>query len=648
MKDLILKKIQLTNFKGIRNLCVEFDEQMTTISGANGIGKTTIFDAFTWVLFGKDSDDRKQFNIKTLDHLGRAIPRLPHEVIATLQSGEEEITLCRKYNEKWQKKRGAVEEEFTGHEEELFFNDVPCSVKEWKEKIAELCDEQIFKFITNPMYFTSQKPDVQRAMLFRMAGEITDDDIAAGNEDFKDLLRRLSGKTLEELRREILAKKRKLKERIAIIPELIAECERLSPEPVDEVAANAAIAQLQTQLDKVEEELIDKSKQNEGIIKDRERVIIERGKVKEQRINLEYKIQESVTADYRENHTKRVDIAHKITRLERQISDDRAQIIAYEKTIAECHARRNVLIEEWRNINSQQLHFNDKDFVCPTCNRRYEIHEIEGKQNAMIEAFNLKKSELLKDNNELGKANKQRRDNAQLAIIELQHNIALATSDVESLQASMPAEMAEPNARVVIEGNAEWQKLMAKEKELTGKMHEEVPCCDTLSAKAAKQNIIAQIDTEKAKLAQNNVIKTNKARISELEQELRTLNQTLAEIEGVEYTASEFAKAKIEMVERRINGMFSQVTFKMFKEQINGGEVETCEAMVNGVPFADLNNAGKINAGLDIIAAICNAERISAPVFIDNAEAVNNLRKIRSQMVRLVVTNDAELVITRN
>ena len=83
MKDLILKKIQLTNFKGIRNLCVEFDEQMTTISGANGIGKTTIFDAFTWVLFGKDSDDRKQFNIKTLDQSGRAIPRLPHEVTAT-------------------------------------------------------------------------------------------------------------------------------------------------------------------------------------------------------------------------------------------------------------------------------------------------------------------------------------------------------------------------------------------------------------------------------------------------------------------------------------------------------------------------------------------------------------------------------------
>ena len=150
MKQVIIKKLSLLNFKGIRELEINFNESVTSISGRNGSGKTTVFDAFTWLMFGKDSEDRKAFNIKTLDASGKAIEKIPHEVTAIIEVNGETVTLCRRFKEKWVRKRGTATEEFTGHEEERLYNDVPMSVKDWTEKINAICTEETFKFITNP------------------------------------------------------------------------------------------------------------------------------------------------------------------------------------------------------------------------------------------------------------------------------------------------------------------------------------------------------------------------------------------------------------------------------------------------------------------------------------------------------------------
>ena len=252
--------MSLINFKGLRDLTVEFDPALTEIYGRNGIGKTSIFDGFTWLLFGKNSEDRKQFGIKTYDEAGNIIPKLPHEVSAVLLVDGETVTLCRRFNEKWTKKRGSAVEEFVGHEEERLYNDVPCSVKEWNDKIAAICPEQVFKFITNPLYFTAQSVDTQRSMLFRMAGGITDEEIAAGNADFAALLASLTGKTMEEYKKEIAAKKRRLKTEIEAIPERIDERRRDVPEAEDWAALEEELRQKQEALAKVEEQINDASK----------------------------------------------------------------------------------------------------------------------------------------------------------------------------------------------------------------------------------------------------------------------------------------------------------------------------------------------------------------------------------------------------
>lgn len=651
MRTIIIKEIHFVNFKGFRDKTIEFNDTLTSICGDNGTGKTSIFDGFTWLLFGKDSQDRKSFDLKSLDENNVAIPKLPHEVSAVLIVDGETIELCRRFNEKWVKRRGQAEEEFTGHEEERLYNNVPLSLKEWNGKISSLCSEQVFKFITNPFYFTSQKPDVQRAMLFRMAGEISDADIAAGNEDFTALLANLTGKSMEEYKREIQAKKRKIKAEIEAIPDRIDERKRdiasLSEHDYD--AIEKSITEKQKQLADLEAEILDLSKKNEAINKQRMEAVKQLGSLKEKKLRLEFEIEEQVTADYRKAVSKKNEIQSQIATLERNITSYNERLKNFKQTIEDCKAIREKLIKEWKRINAETISFSENDFICPTCKRQLDIDDIEKKQQEMTENFNANKSARLAENNSKGQANKRKIEDAELAIKTTGQDIEKATAEIEALKASEAynIQAEKPDARPAIEANAEYQKLTeeiaAKENELSE--NENAPRLSDEEQRKSISVLKSEIEGLKRILANKDTIRRNNERIAELEAQYKTGAQELAYIEQSEFTIAAFNKARIEAIDKRINELFSLVRFKMFEQQINGGEIETCEAVVNGVPFSGQNNAMRINMGLDIINAICKFEGITAPIFVDNSESINDILPTNSQMIRLVVTRDKELTI---
>ena len=147
------------------------------------------------------------------------------------------------------------------------------------------------------------------------------------------------------------------------------------------------------------------------------------------------------------------------------------------------------------------------------------------------------------------------------------------------------------------------------------------------------------------RLSVSEVAQRDRERIAELEIQMRAQASELARLDGLEFTMSEFSKAKTAMLEEKVNKRFSFVRFKMSEQLINGAETETCTATVDGVPYADLNKAKKTNAGLDIINAICRHMALSAPIFIDNAESVNELLPPPSQQIRLRVTDKCGLSI---
>jgi len=213
MKQITLNQLSLLNFKGIQSLTIDFSNE-TFISGDNGTGKTTIHDAFLWLLFGKDSEGRADFPIKTLDSDNNPIHRLSHEVEGKLIVGEQPITLKKSYSEKWTRRRGSGEEEFSEHKTICFINDVAVSLSEYNQKINTICPEADFKLLTNLFAFPSLSWQDQRKVLIAMAGEIDPQVICVGNNDYLDLIERFRPHGLELYRKMVAARKARSREEL--------------------------------------------------------------------------------------------------------------------------------------------------------------------------------------------------------------------------------------------------------------------------------------------------------------------------------------------------------------------------------------------------------------------------------------------------
>lgn len=663
MKQIILKKMSFVNFKGFRSENFTFNEGVTNFHGRNGAGKTTIFDGFMWLLFGKDSQDRKQFDIKTLDKNGVAIPKLPHEVSAQLLVDGTEVTLTRRFNEKWVKHKGSEEETFEGHEEERLYNGVPCSVRQWKEKIDTICEEGVFKFITNPNYFCTRHESVQREMLMKFAGGVSDSQVAEGNEEFESLIAKITteNKTLEEYKRELASLRKNTKAESDAIPERIDERQR-------------EIAELQEDFVALEKELADKEKRFVELNKTvtdatklsqsaNERLSSLVDKLSEHQLALKKRTNEikvEVFADYNAQVEEQKAAKERIESLESKIKDSKLkkeQIEAdkeeLQRQVERIAKDREDLVAEWTAINNRTFSLDEKEMSCPTCGRMYDLDTIIEKEDELRDKFNIRRAEDLEENNRKGMSLKTKREALEKQIAEkdeqISDNISAGFKLVQELaevktSSILNKELVEPDATKAIEEDA----IIKEHNEAIDAINAEIEAKKTLNAdveltkiKQEQSTLVEEINALKRKIAKKEDIERNEKRIDELTKQKREISATLTDIEGKCYTIEEFERAKIRAVEKNINAMFDTVTFKMFAQQVNGGVVETCEAEVNGVPYSVLSNAEKINAGLEIIKVISENMGISAPIFIDNAESVIKLVKT-SQQVRLYV-NDSDL-----
>lgn len=650
MKKIIINRMKLTNFKGIASLEVNFNER-TVIRGRNGSGKTTIYDAFTWLLFGKDSDDRKVFSIKTLGKDGEPIMHLPHEVVGeftVINDGQEEhLTISRAYTENWVKRRGETETVFTGHSEERYWNDVPCSKKEFDEKIKDLCDEQVFKLITNPAHFERQDIKYKRELLIRMAGGIRDEDIAAGSDGFAALLGELSGKTIEEYTREINAKKARIKAAVDSIPDRIDERQRDMPEEDDWGKLQSEYDSLELQRKDVESQIADEAKAFNEARQEQIARLNEYNSIRLERSRLEGELQLAGTADWRSKKIEQNKMRNEANVIKDEIAFTKKAIEKLNGEKAKLNEQRNVLIAQYRDIKSRRLVFNDGAFICPTCHRELEYEEIEEKKARMVEEFNTKNAKDLEENKKKGLAVRAQIDTADDRIAKFGEKIADYNLRLEELESQpLYSEDLLDEPQVDYSASEKYMELKRMEEEANEKCNSQ-PSVSTSSDLQDKANAIQrQMEGIKVRLSRREIIERNNSRIEELKSELQAQNAELSRLEGIEFTIKEFGKARMAYVESKINSMFKIVRFRLYAKQINGGEVETCETTIEGVPYeGGLSNAQRILAGLDVINAICRFEGIYAPCFLDNAESINDIPAMESQTICLVVSDDKELVV---
>lgn len=653
MKEIKLIKLTLHYFKGAKDVEVDFNGQTCSIRGANGTGKSTLFDAFTWLLFGKNANDKKDFGIKTYDLNGVAIPRVNHEVRAVITVNGEEIKLCRQLVEKWTKRRGSAVEEFTGNEEKFWYNDVPCSLKEWNGKIADIIPEQTFKAVTNPRYFTSLKADVQRQMLMTLAGEITEMEIVGGDASFAELLSKISGKTLEEFKKQIAAKKKIVRDGINSIPARIDECRRglkdvqKDKDELDEEIkrANEKAADIFASITRANAAA---NEHNEKIISNTKEI----GKIDAAILQLKNEIGKRLNEDYYKHERTISDTQTDIENIRRNIQLLEQNLKTLVEQRADAEQKIAYLREQFIKVREQNVVIDgNKEFICPTCKRPLEVAEIERRQAEIMRNFNENKVEKLNDINKQGKALNEKVQIIVLQVTAAEKKLKEHRNALKEKEAVLN-DLKQKNIYRPTESDIDAELLCSKEYRLQLDKKEQIQHeienmqqrpvdCSGDDLKQQYKELTGELEQLKEERSKIDINKNIEKRCMELETELRSASAELATLEGEEFTVARFQKRKIELVEQRISSYFKTVRWKMYDTQINGGEVECCIPLINGTPYADANNASQINAGIDIINAFASQTNVIAPIWVDNAEGVNHFIDTPAQMIKLYVTKDA-------
>lgn len=650
MRKIFVKSLSLVNFKGVRELDLQFVDGENMIGGSNGTGKTTVFDAFTWLMFGKDSTGRSDsnFNIKTLDDAGKPIYHLDHSVVAVMCVDGTDVKLERKYVEVWQKQSGTTDMFLKNHKTEFFVNDVKCATKkEYDAEVNEIINESVYKMITNPWYFPQLSADNQKSMLIDMAGEVSDEEVAATNKNFAKFLEDLNGKPMEKMAKEIQAKKRACNEILDRIPSQIETAENVMPEAEDWDAVDAEIKNKLKEIEDIDATIADKSKVNEQEYERKASIQNQIGDAKLELANVKNEIRANASQARNVAIQEINNIQLQIQGNDNMIKSTNRLIENQEKEIESKEINVKALREEYKKVFASMIEFEDGQFICPTCKRPYDAADIEAKKKELTENFNTDKADKLKKIQEKGKALNAALAEMKQTLATYKKELAKHEESVLTLQkkkSEKEAEMPEPvDEANIIDTDQRVIDLQNKIVDLENQLNVGIKVIDVSELREQKRVANEALQGLYKRAAKKEQIERTRKEIEDLEKKQASNNQVLADCEQWERIHIQFQKAKDEELLKRINGMFEVVSFSFLSTQLNGNEKLTCVCTVNGTPYPDVNNAGKINAGLDIINAICKAKGVTAPIFVDNAESVNDILKTYSQKIMLYVTKDSTI-----
>lgn len=677
-KNVILKSLSLQNFKGIKELKIEFGHE-TTVAGANATGKTTVFDAFTWCLFGKDSSDRTDsgrgaFTVKTVDASGKAIEKLEHEVTAVIAVDSVTTSFTRRLVENWVKPRGKAETELRGNDTHYFVNGIEVKASQYSQQVAGIIEDQLFKMITNPAYFPALDWKMQSDILTSIAGGVTFEEVAAGREDFQQLLQLLSGRDLDAFRQEIAYKKKTIKAELDKCPVEINAIRNVMPEAPDYAALQEEVTATTAQLQDVEAAIADVASANRKAYEAVTAKKVQIAELQRKQVAVINAAKDEAQKAYFEANRIRNEKADELSSLKTAIINfgkvgrgaeaDMARYLEHLRQqipakTAELEAKR----KEWNDRAAQEYEEKAGVIVCPlygfTCTDGRATAAAEEARKKARAAFVAKQDDDLARISDEGKKIAERLAELQgdLKKTEEAHAAEVAKNEAQLLGYTQRAEAIEKELATMPvvslqEVNPvelpDYVELGMQITEIETTINQPEATTGTEDLTAQKRELQARIDAAKEKMAVKTTIARHEAAIKEIEEKEKQKAQELADVESLEYTADQLNKARVTEVERRVNSKFAFVRFRMSEPQLNGGEIPTCVATVNGVKYADLNNAMKINAGLDIINTLCRFHGVTAPIFIDNAEGVNKIFEVDSQLIKLAVTSDPELTITIN
>ena len=635
--------LTLENFRGIKNLTVNFDGKDVDVLGANGTGKTTIANAICWLLIDRPATEEADFTPKTAGTHG-----VNHKASMEIELADgRRITLAKDFYEKWTRKRGSAAEEFTGNVTDYYIDGVKSKKKEYTEVLETACgtDLERVKMLMVLGYFAdTMKTDEKRRILFEMAGEFTDMDVIATNEELEGiedffLMPGTEDKhyTVEQWKKIAAEQKKKLNKDLETLPARIDEASKGIAENIEDAEM------LNAELRRLEERKADLEEQKRSLSTADGKQEATRAALAGLEVDLAKKraayIEQSASANKElnaeiEEVTRRkheeANLLEKTKRELRESTEKRDRMTA----------QRKALMEEYAAVSARQ--WDEDAEICPTCHQPLPPEQVE----ELRAAFNEKKSAEKEDINRRGQACSQVEIEALNEKIESLVEDALASEEILKEKTEQISKL---NASV---GTPPPFEETEEYKEITSRM-EELRDRQRLGQSAAEgtanaydrdiQTVRDEIASVNLRIAKAQSSEDSRKRVGELRQELKNTAEEMEYIEHGLHLCEEFIRTKARMVTDSINAHFRYVRFVLFRDQINGGLREICEPTVESkdgtwVEYRSANYAAQVNAKLDIVTTVGRHYGVHLPILMDQGESVSTPLTVDEQMIRLIVS----------
>lgn len=639
MKEIKINRLVLENFKchAFLNLC--FEGESRSIYGDNATGKTSVYDALVWALFGKDSigNGEKNIDIKPLNPNGEV---RDHQAITSVEVeflvDGEIVTFKRTFREIWATRRGTGVPVYEGNTSDYFVNGVPMKKNAYDAAIKDLVSEELFRILTSVSYFAAgMKWQERRAVLFDMAGALTDREIMASDARFVPLMDSLGKLSLSEYKAKLTHEKKGLTGIRDDTPTRINECQRTVDQlaGLDFARAKEEAEELEAEQERIGAQLLAIEHDNAA---EQKRMEIRQAQME---LNALEKENDLFHRSQTTQGTNPESLKRELRMAQNRLSNTKSLMESMEKYVAGCDRQIDASREKWIRINSEVFTGGN----CSMCGQALPADKL----SAAMSRFENHKKQKLEETERTANEQKMAKIQGEEQIRQYQEDISRLEAQIRELESGVAEAESAVAVPVDMEDYAQRAKAIKDHiNELSGELFELTQ--NTSSAKEAlrqKLNTIRAKRSEKlAIISKESILSYSRQRIEGLKADAKNAAEALENIEKMLYMMEEFTRYKAKFVEGSINSLFRIATFRLFREQANGGLEERCDAQYDGVPFMGLNNGMKVNVGIDIINALSRHYGVTVPLFVDNAEAVTRLEPCDAQVIRLVVSeNDKEL-----
>lgn len=668
MRQIIIDKICLRYFKGVENKEIVLGDNINVIKGRNGIGKSTIADAISWVLFGTNQAGATKFGIKTKDKDGKEIEDVAHsvEISLSVQDEEEGMTcyVLERTLTETRKDDGSVTNNYT-----YKVNGEVETAGDFKKTVDDICPEEVFRLCSSPYSFTQMDWSEQRKRLNEMFGVPSVEEVTGGDKKYDVIKELLEKEDIDKVLKHLNYKRKEVQKSLDEVPVRLEALKNVLPKAEDWAAVEKQILEKRKEITETRKNLNTIDNGGADFIRKYQNISTLNLDHKRKRI-MEESAQRKLGEIIKANAEAKTACKKAVAEAEQNIEDLKQKLKSFDIALEKCDARFNELeaakadgTKKWELIAARTWEWNEDDAFCPTCKQALPEDQVqkimEESKKAFLSSQAADLKELGNDAAKIKEEVKKCEENTEYFKTEQKATQTLldkAETELKEARKALEEQTKKEEEKVSVETllaeKPEYKQVCDRIKKIEAE--QEKPADEDMSEedkklKADLEKKLKDLESEREVLASRLAVKAQwekvNAQIVGLQEDRAQWKEQIDSLDEKIKAASDFQKRSCEVLEENVNRRFKMVKWKMFRRQLDGTDKPWCECLVDGVPYSDLNTAAKINAGLDITNVLKRYYEVDVPCVIDNAETVLEPLYDGGQQIRLTVTEDEEMQI---